>query len=626
MINRFAQMRDSWFTKIILTVTALSFVSLFGVSGYINSAARNKAVIQVDDIQISQSEFSYLLQRELTRMRALLGNYADEEDSDELKSKIAHMLANTKLNDAILENTMRKYKVDFTPNLIGNIIAMMPEFNNNGKFDQQLYNAYLKNSNKTESEFVNEVKLNVARKLLVEMPIIGAKVPAIEQQQMQKVLGQRRTFKYLKIKNSDSLIDRKPTAEELDRLYEEMAEELMIPEKRDITVMYLSQDAIEKTIEVTPQEVSAYYKEHIDQYEQPEQRNVLQMVFEDEDTANAVAKELQSGADFITVAAANGQKPDEINLGYVSQNDVSEELAEVIFSLAKNAVSAPFSIGDSWQIVKVTDIKAATKPDMEKINQEIIAEIRQEKAYDGSYELLTSIEDKIGAGTQLSEIAAAYNTPLLPVIGLDEDGKADSVNPSLQDVIANRDFIDTAFSYNEGEVSQVVETDEGLAVIMVDKIHDEHQQPREEAEAKLQKMWAENERAAITAEKIENIRNDAEAGDDLPTIAKRYGLSTINSRPLLRSETIDKLTLADMKTLFAAVPEEPIIIETGEDYVVAATTKIYDDSASLSAIQKDQLQQVLGNNLLAAMSEALLKDFAAKYTVKVEYGRMGLSD
>ncbi|MBP1532467.1 MAG: SurA N-terminal domain-containing protein, partial [Alphaproteobacteria bacterium] len=70
MINKFGKMRDSWFTKIILSITALSFMSLFGVSGYINYANSNKSVIKVDDIEISQSEFSYLLQRQLLTLKS----------------------------------------------------------------------------------------------------------------------------------------------------------------------------------------------------------------------------------------------------------------------------------------------------------------------------------------------------------------------------------------------------------------------------------------------------------------------------------------------------------------------------------------------------------------------------
>ena len=625
MINKFAQMRNSWFTKIILTITALSFMSLFGVSGYINSAARNKAVIQVDDIQITQSEFSYLLQREMIKLRNLTGAL-DEDAADDMKAKVAQVLVKSKLNDAILENTMKKYKVDFSSSTVGQVIALSPEFNRNGVFDRQAFKQYLSTSGKTEKEVMQDVKRNMAYRLLIDMPLAGSKVPAVEQKQMEKVLGQRRTFKYVKINMDDAAVTRQPTAEELDRIYDDLTEELTVPEKRDVSIMYLSQDAIENKIEVTPEEIEAYYKEHIDEYEQPEQRRVLQMVFDNEDSAKAAYDELTSGVDFATVAAANGQNPQEIDLGYVSKNDVSEDLGEAVFSLVNGAVSAPTQIADSWQIIQVTDIKAAAKTDKSQIIPQIIAAIRQEKAYDGNDKILADIEDKLGAGASLEEVAAAYDMPILKVKSLDENGEADSVPAPLKEVVKNRDLIDTVFSYNEGETTQTVETDEGLAVAVIDKIYDAHKQPREDAESELRKIWLENERASVTQEKIDNIQRDSEAGDDLPTIAKRYGFNLISSRPLSRGETLDSASLENMKELFAAAKDEPVILSMGDDYLVAATTNIYDDAASLSEQEKDQLRQILYNNTIGEMSDSLLKDFAGKYKVKVEYGRIGLED
>ena len=625
MINRFSKMRNSWFTKIILTVTALSFMSLFGVSGYINSAARNKAVIKVDDIEISQSEFSYLLQRELARVRAINGNFEDDEDGSQ-KAMIANMLVKKKLDDAILENTMKKYNVDFSRNLIGQIIHIMPQFLNNGSFDPQLYQSYLRSSGKTEDELIQDVKRSVAHKILVDSPIMGISVPEILQQQMAKILGQRRTFKYVRINNADAKINRTPSEEELDQFYEDMADELMVPEKRDITLLYLSEDDLADSIEISPEEVEAYYKEHIDEYEQPEKRQVWQMVFDDEEEAKNAAAKLAAGEDFVAVAAQYGQKAEDVDLGDVAKNDVAEELGEVIFSLGRNQISAPVQIADSWQIIKVGAIQAPHKIAREEANRQIIAELRQEKVYDGSDEMIAAIEDALAADKSLDEIAKENNGKLYTVKAVDDNGSAAFADKAILPVLANKDVIDTVFSYNEGEISQAVETDEGVAFVRVDKIYDEHQQPREEADAKLKQMWIESERQSITKELVDNIEHDIEAGDELPAIATRYGLRAVNSRPVTRGESIDRLSIGDMKTLFSTPKGEPVVVELGDDYVVAATTNIYDDASSLSAQDKSQLAQVLYNSMAEDFGEALLQGYAKEYKIDVQYGRMGLDD
>jgi peptidyl-prolyl cis-trans isomerase D len=211
MISKFASMRDSWFTKIILTVTALSFMSLFGVSGYINSAGRNKAVIKVGNIEISQSEFVYALQKELAKMRAV-GIEADEDGK--LKAQVAHTLAQSMLEDAVLQNLMQDYDVDFTDALVRNVIMSSPQFlNARGEFDREVFKWYLGRTGQSEQDLIKEIKHNIARKVLIDSQVSYTNVPEVMVEQMQKVIGQRRTFNYIKVSQADAKITRQPDEE-----------------------------------------------------------------------------------------------------------------------------------------------------------------------------------------------------------------------------------------------------------------------------------------------------------------------------------------------------------------------------------------------------------------------------
>ncbi|MBR1601332.1 MAG: SurA N-terminal domain-containing protein [Alphaproteobacteria bacterium] len=624
MISKISKMRNSIFTKIILTITALSFMSLFGVSGYITTANSNKAVVKVDDFEISQSEFSYMLQRDISRLKALGAIDIDEDGGK--KAQIANTLLKAKLDDLILENTMKKYNIDITENLVRQILLLMPQFQNNGKFDYEAYKWFLNRSGKTEAEMIQDIKRNVARKILLDSQVAYVNVPKVQLNQMAKVVGQRRTFRYIKIENDKANITREPTNEELDQYYDDMSEDLMLPETRDLTVLYLPQEKLTSEIEITPEEIESYYKEHIDEFEQGEQRSVMQMVFDSEEKADAAYASLLEGRDFAKVAEENGQNPDEINLGFVSANDVSEELSQIIFTLDAGKYSEPQKIADSWQILQVNDIKVANKVNRSEVNTKITDELRQDRAYDNNSDVIAALEDKLGAGTALTEIAASYNENLHKVKGLDEEGNVKYADEILKSVISNKDFLDTAFSYNEGETGQAVETDDGIAVVMIDKITETHQLPREEAQDRLKAMWLENERASVTQETVDNIEHDLEAGDDLSDIASRYNLQVINSRPATRNETIDKVSFVEMKKLFASAKNEPQTIKIGDDYIVAETTNIYDDSASIQDDKKELLKQTIYEENAKEMADALLKDFSSDYKIKVNYNHVDTGD
>lgn len=623
MISTFSKMHNSLFTKIILTITALSFMSLFGVSGYINSANSNKPVIKVDNLEISQSEFNYMLQKELSKLKDM--DSANPEEAEARKAEISAELAKIKLDDLLLENTMKKFKVDVTDSLVSQIIQISPQFLNNGKFDREMYKWYMNKNNLTEKDLVAEIKRNIGRKILVETQVEGFKVPEVLQSQMQKVLGQRRTFKYIKLVAAEAKIDRKPSQEELNQYYEDFTEDFRVPEKRDVKVLSLPLETIEKSINVSDDEINTYYKEHIEEYEQPEKRHVLQLAFEDEESAKKAEAEL-AAKDFMAVAAENGQSAEDTDFGDVAKSDLSDELADVVFSLAKGQISKPENINGGWQILKVTDIIPASSTPRAQANEQIKKTIQEERAYDGSYELMTSIEDKLGAGVSLADIAKEYNIELVDVKNLAEDGSSDNKDKQLAEVLKNKDVIDAAFSYNAGEVSQTIEGDDGLIVVEVEKVHESHIQPENEVTAKITKLWQESEKVSITQELVDNINHDLEAGDTLSEVAGRYNLPVMKTMPITRGETFADLNFNDMKTLFSAGKEEAKVFQHGDDYLIAETNEVYDDSSALSQEDKNFLKQALQAEMAQEMADALLHGYAKDYKVEVNYGRMGIND
>ena len=644
MISTFSKMHNSLFTKIILTITALSFMSLFGVSGYINTANSNKPVIKVDDLEISQSEFNYLLQKELSKLKDT--DTLDQEQTEARKAEISAELAKIKLDDLLLENTMKKYNVDVTDSLVSQIIQISPQFLNNGKFDREMYKWYLNRNNMSEQDLVAEIKRNIGRKILVETQVAGFNVPQVLQTQMQKVLGQRRTFKYIKLIANNAKIDRQPSKEELDQYYEDFNEEFRVPEKRDITILSLPLETIEKSIDVSYDEINTYYKEHIEEYEQPEKRHVLQMAFENEEDAKKAKAEL-AGKDFMTVAKENGQSEEDTDFGAVAKSDLSDELADVVFSLAKGQVSQPAKINGSWQILKVTEIEPANIMPREQADAQIKKTIQEERAYDGSYELMTKLEDKLGAGATLQEIAGSFDIALTKVKdltedgsfdsaliysalkeakNLTEDGSSDAVNADIAELVKNKDVIDAAFSYNAGEVSQTIEGDDGLIVVEINKIHESHIQPENDVIDKITALWKDSEKVSVTQELADNINHDLESGDALNEVAARYNLPVMKTMPITRGETFADLNFDEMKTLFSTDKNEVKVLQKGDDYLIAETSAVYDDSAALGKEEKDFLKQALQIEISQELSDALLHGYAKDYKVEVNYGRMGIND
>ena len=196
----------------------------------------------------------------------------------------------------------------------------------------------------------------------------------------------------------------------------------------------------------------------------------------------------------------------------------------------------------------------------------------------------------------------------------------------MANLLKNKDVIDAAFSYNAGEISQTIEGDDGLIIVEVEKIHESHIQPENEVVDKITKLWLESEKVSITQELADNINHDLEAGDTLKEVADRYKLPVMKTMPITRGETFADLNFNDMKNLFSTDKGEVKIIQHGEDYLIAASNEIYDDSASLTQEDKEFLKQALQAEMTQEMSDALLHGYAKDYKVEVNYGRMGIND
>ncbi len=625
MISKLAKAQKSWVAKLILTLTALSFMSMFGMYGYFVTASNNRTVIKVDGIEISQAQFSYRLQQEMREAQKLLG--ADGELDEDMRQALLQALTQQMVKDAVLDRTADKYHVLFGNRLLQGAVLSDPTFYDAaGNFNRDAFRQALSRANMSEADYLDNIKRTLTRRMLVEYPIFGINVPEVLLSAAAKADNKRRTFKYVMIKPAELSIDRKISDDEIEQYYEDFASSFIEPERRDLTVMSLSLAEIGAKMQVSEDDINLYYDAHKADFETPQTRDVLQMIFDDEESAQNAYRSLQNGADFYKTAEEAGQSKADTDLGYVTEEDLMEEIAQPVFELKKGAYTKPIQVGDMWQILKVADIKAATKvPHAEAVAQ-ITKIIKDERLYDESYAQMVKIEDALGAGTDLAEIAKTYNADLLEVGGLAEDGSVKRVPQKIAESVKSPDFIDTAFSYNAGETSQVIETEDGFMVVRVDNVTEVHQQALQDVKPQIEEIWAANERTAIAQEKINDVMHDLENGDEISQVAKRYGLKLYKSQPITRNETFANLPYGDVREMFAEPLNTPRQIQQGDDYLIAVADNDYNNSAPLSESEQNLVKQKAFLSLASDFGEAMLSSYANEYKIKIQYKLLGFED
>ena len=626
MIGKIRNIQDSWLMKLILILTALSFMSLFGVSGYYATAAHNKPVIKVDDIEISQNQILNELNSELQKAKSLFGDNLDVNEN--IRNAVLQGLIQKNLSDAILEKTAQDNNVHISDELIKKIIASQPEFmDQTGKFNAQVMRRILASVGMSEQEYIQSLRRDVAKIHLVYNIVDGISVPDFMADYKYKLANQKKVFKYINIDPDKMKIDRKISQDEIEQYYNDFAAQFIEPENRDVSFISISNTAAAEKSVIPEEDIKAYYEENIKQFEVPESRNILQMVFDDKAEADKAYAELKNGADFYAVAKSTaGQDKAATELGFVEKDMLIGNMGEVMFSLKKGEISEPEESEYGWHIMKVTDIKPMQKTSLEKAKPQIIEVLRHEQMDETIGDLIARIEDEAGAGKTLAEIAKGLNVPLLSVKGLQENGIAKETPKSFEKLVSSPDFIETAFSYNVNEPSQALETDDGFVFVNVDKITDPRQKAMDEVVPEIEKIWSQNEKIAIAQEVVNDVVHDVENGDKIDDVARRFGLKLQTTAPLKKSESFNGFSALQMQDIFRENVGTPKVISDDIRHVVIVPVKVINSTGKLAENERKDILRKAQFDTVQEMAQELIQDYGSNYKIKIKYKALGIID
>lgn len=626
MIDKLAKAQKSWMAKLVLILTALSFMSLFGVSGYLTGAARNKPVIRVDEIKISQQQFAQLFEQEQQMARNLFGDSI--QINDEMRNAMLQGLVQRELTNAIIERTAEKLNVHISDDLVRKIIYSQAEFlDANGNFSLDRLRMVLSASGWTEQRYIDALKKDIVKQQLIQNPSANMNVPDVLLNKLAEVENMRRVFKYIVVDPAKVKVDRKISPEEIEQYYADFSTNFIEPEKRDVSFIVLSVDEMAQNMVLDDAEIEAYYAENIEQFEVPETRKIMQMAFDTKEDADKALAQLNEGKDFYKVAQeVAGQTKEATDLGYVAKDMLIADMADDMFAAKSGDVLGPVKSDLGWHIMKLTDIKAGSKMDKAKARKKITDILKKERAYDEAYTVAAEIEDKIGGGASLDDIAKEMKSKVMVVKGLGEDGNYASAPKGYDKTLKSSEFVDTAFSYNVNEVSQIVETDDGFVIARVDKVADAHPLPVEAVSGEIEKMWEINERSAIAQEIVNDVMHDLENGDKINEVAQRFGLNVKTTKPLNRGGSFEGLSQSAMIELFQESLGEPKLITQGDEKIIAVTDKIIGKNEKPDEELAFGVERRVKIDLSQDVAAALVNSFGEDYDVRVKYRLIGLAD
>ncbi|NUW66730.1 peptidylprolyl isomerase [Vibrio coralliilyticus] len=616
MMDRLREGVNSIAVKIILGLIILSFV-FAGVGSYIVGGSNNSAA-KVGNVEIGRGEFEQAYQNERNRMQAQLGDYfstllADPNYVESFRKSVLDRM----INDLLLEQHAESLGLRVSDSQVRSMIVDMPQFQVDGKFDQEIYQASLRRAGFSPDSFAEYLRRDLVRNQLLTAIQASDFSLEGEVEAQSKLLTQTREIKKVTLSLSDFASKAELSEQEINDYYTQNPERYTRPEQVKVAYVELSAQQLKDAIDVSDEQAKQYYQEHLDKYSSEEQRRVSHILIEgdDEAKAQAILDELNAGADFATLAEEKsddfGSASEGGSLGWIERDVMDPAFEEAAFALKKAGdVTGLVKSDFGYHIIKLDELKDSVAKPYEEVASEIKQELKDQQAIDQFYELQSQLEtvafeypdslddaaDAIKAGIHTTDFISQADAPELL--------KAPAVMQAILSPEVKEDGLN----------SEVIEVaPEHVIVVRVEDARDETVLPLDEV----------REQVTTALAKVKGEQSAIELADNLVAELKKGNkdLMTENGLAFSDSENIDRSSpLADvvfsMKKPSSGQVEFAQAKDFNGDIVVVELTDVKSDvNAQYNEQIGTQLTQMNAQQDLSGLINILRKTIDIEYYV-----------
>ncbi len=391
MLDAIRKHTTGWMAKLILALITVPF-ALFGIDSYLNQAGRDVAVAKVNGEKISIQEYGNAIENVRNRMQSEGKVDTALLDSPQLKQSVLDGLITRRLVNAEIHHANFKISDD----QLSQYILGMPEFQENGKFSEDLYQKTLAQNKLTATKFENDRRNDLLTQQAREGLALLASTPKSVAEQTLKFAHQQRDVSVAEIKTAQFVSQVKVTPEQVKAYYDAHKDKFIVPEQVKLEFALLSAAALVPKMTVTDAEVKAYYDENSSKFQGDEQRHASHILIgfgagateKDKAAAKEKATEIlaqlkKNPKRFEELAAKNSQDPGSAakggDLGSFARGAMVKPFEDAVFGMKVNQISDLVESEFGYHIIRLDGISGQANT-FEGMKSQIRGEISWNKA------------------------------------------------------------------------------------------------------------------------------------------------------------------------------------------------------------------------------------------------------
>lgn len=403
MLDAIRKHTTGWIAKVILALITVPF-ALFGIDSYLNQAGSNVAVAKVNGDKISVQEYSNAIENVRNRMQADGKVDAAMLDSLELKQSVLDGLITRRLVNAEIHNA--NFKI--SDEQLSQHILGMPEFQENGKFSEEIYQKTLAQNKVTATKFENDRRSELLTQQARDGLAALVSIPKGVAEQALQFAHQQREVSAAEIKTAQFISQIKVTPEQVKAYYDLHKDKFVVPEQVKIEFAMLSAANYVAQMKVSEAEIKEFYDANSAKFQSDEQRHASHILIAAGATdiektaakakaADVLAQLRKTPKAFEALAKKYSQDPSGAkggDLGTFGRGAMVKPFDDAVFTMKVGQISDLVESEFGYHIIRLDGI-TGQNPTFDSMKSQIKGELSWQKAQAKYAELANDFSDTV---------------------------------------------------------------------------------------------------------------------------------------------------------------------------------------------------------------------------------------
>jgi len=609
------------------TIVIIILVFIFWGVGRNDAGKALNAVATVNGESVTLRDYQKQYDQTLSGLRDQLGGSIPSGLLDQLNIK--KQVLDKLIQSTLLRQGAAKIGLYVSDQELQNAIKDMEAFKNNGVFDVKQYEQILAGSRMTVSQFEDGMRYDLlSSKVMDHMSRFGHVSPA--------ALKDIFTYQYQGVKLDYVSLNAEAFASKVEKndaaitaFFDENKTKYQSDPQVKIKYLLFALADFNKDSTPSDEAIAQYYQNNTSRYSVPERRQARHILIKTAATASAeekaanrkkveeIAAKIRAGEDFAALAkqfSEDSTASQGGDLGLFGRGQMVKPFEDATFAMKEGQVSDIVETPFGLHLIKLEKIEGGKVKGLDEVKKTIADQLTAEASKVKAFEQANQAYEQVIVAGSLTKYGETQSSAS-PNSSIIASELFTQQNPP-KELQALPEVVNAAFSLNKGELSSIIETSQGYAVILVDEKIPPAQQELAAVRDKVEKDFVAAESVKLAKAAAEAMLAKVKEGGKLVEEAKTMGIELQSTPFISRANNSEaKLPAQIVQDALGLSENNPVLDKVATDnitFYVIAFNAGQEPDPKLFEEKKGELEANLANerknDLVAAWLDSLRQE------------------